>query len=180
MFNVARKHLRAIATIGVASALVVGGVAAAQSGTQNGSQNGAGAGGHPAGPPPLGPPMKGLTYAEFHVQKNGEEQTIRLDQGKITAVDDTSITLAENDGGSVTISLDDNTEVLAGPGGEATIDDLSTGQLVVVCAPEGSAAKSVMVVPKGGLAKGSQKGGGQMPPPPMGGPPSGSQGGAEG
>ncbi|HWB69373.1 MAG TPA: hypothetical protein VG518_05300 [Solirubrobacterales bacterium] len=180
MFNSARKHLRAIAMIGVASALVVGGVAAAQGGSEGGSQKGPAAGGHPDGPPPLGPPMKGLTYAEFHVQKNGEEQTIRLDQGKITAVDSSSITLSETDGSSVTIALDENTKIATGPGEESTVDDLSTGQLVVVCGPAGSAAKSVMVVPKRGQMKGAHGRGGQLPPPPMGDAPSGGQGGNNG
>ena len=45
--------------------------------------------------------MQDLTYAELHVQKDGKAQTIRLDQGKITAVDNSSITLAENDGSEV-------------------------------------------------------------------------------
>jgi hypothetical protein len=164
MFHAARKHIRAIATIGIASALVAGGVAGAQSNSQSGSQ---GPGGHPAGPPPLGPPMKGLTYAEFHVQKNGEAQVIRLDQGKIASVDETSITLTENDGSSVTIPLDEDTKVLAKPGEDSTVDDLSVGQLVVVCAPEGGAAKSIMAVPKQGQVKGGPQGG-QLPPPPDG------------
>jgi hypothetical protein len=146
MLDSVRKHVRTIATIGVASALVMGGVAAAQ----GESQGGPGPGGRPAGPPPFGPPMKGLTYAQFHVQKNGQAQVIRLDQGKIATVDGTSITLTENDESSVTIPLDEDTKVLTKPGQDSTVDDLSTGQLVVVCGPEGDAAKSVMVVPKPG------------------------------
>jgi hypothetical protein len=98
MFNSARKHLRAIATIGVASALVPGGVAAAQGGSQTGSQGDQGFAAHPGWPPPMGGPvggpMKDMTYAEFHVEKNGKAEVIRLDQGKITAVDSSSITLA--------------------------------------------------------------------------------------
>ena len=123
MFQAARKHIGAIVMIGVASALVVGGVAAAQSESQSGSQGSRG-----AGPPPMGPPMKGLTYAEFHVQKNGQEQVLRLDQGKIASVNSSSITLAENDGSSVTIPLDESTKVLTGPGQSATIGDLSEGE----------------------------------------------------
>ena len=74
MFKAARKHLRAIGLIGVASALVVGGVAAAQG---DSSGNGESQGKRPPGPPPmmaLG--IKGLTYAELHVQnKDGESET---------------------------------------------------------------------------------------------------------
>jgi hypothetical protein len=164
MFQSARKQMRAIATLGVAAALVVGGVAAAQGGSA-GSQGS----GHPAGPPPFGGPMmlgKNLTYAELHVQTNGKEETIRLDQGKITAVDDSSITLAENDGSSVTIPVDANTKVLGRPGEESTLGDLSAGQQVSVCGPDGGTAKAIMVAPKKGEMKGAPLGGpGGSPPP---------------
>jgi hypothetical protein len=167
-------HAKTVAMIGVASALVVGGVAAAQGDSQGGSQGGPSGSRHlPPPPPPPGPPMKDVTYAEFHVQHDGQAQVVRIDQGKITAVDDSSITLTENDGNSVTIPLDDSTKVLAGPGRHSTVADLSVGQRVVVCGPEGGTAKSVMVVPKRGQLKGAPNGappagrqGGQLPPPP--------------
>ncbi len=170
MFQSVRIHAKTIATIGVASALVVGGVAAAQGDSQGGSQGGPSGSRHMLPPPPPpGPPMKDVTYAEFHVQHDGQAQVVRIDQGKITAVDDSSITLTENDDSSVTIPLDDNTKVLAGPGRHSTVADLSVGQRVVVCGPEGGTAKSVMVVPKRGQLKGAPHGpgqGGQLPPPP--------------
>jgi hypothetical protein len=112
--------------------------------------------------------MKGLTYAEFHVQKDGQAQVIRLDQGKIVAVDSSSITLSENDGSSVTVALDGDTKVLAKPGEKSTVADLSVGQQVVVCGPEGGAAKTVMAPPKPGQMKGAPQGSGQsgqLPPP---------------
>jgi hypothetical protein len=174
MFNSDRKHLRAIATLGVASALALGGVAAAQGTSQTGAPGGQGAAGHPGGPPPIGPSMKGMTYAEFHVQRNGQSEVIRLDQGKITAVDSTSITLSENDGSSVTIALDDETKVLGKPGEESTVADLSVGQTVIVCGPEGGAAKTVMVPPKPGQMKGGPPSSGQLPSPPQGSPPGGN------
>jgi hypothetical protein len=137
--------------LGIAAALAVGGVAVAQDDSPGqGSSKGNGA--RPAGPPPGGPGMipKGLTYAQFHVlKKNGEAEVIRLDQGKITAIDASSVTLEANDGSSVTVTLDGDTEVIAGPGDrDATVDDLSVGQQVSVCGPEGEAAKSIMVAPK--------------------------------
>jgi hypothetical protein len=145
------RHLRAVAMLGVAAALAVGGVAAAQDDSQ-GQGNPEGHGTRPAGPPPGGPGMipKGLTYAQFHVlKKNGEAEVIRLDQGKITAIDASSVTLEANDGSSVTVALDEDTEVITGPGDrDAAVDDLSVGQQVGVCGPEGEAAKSVMVAPK--------------------------------
>jgi hypothetical protein len=168
MLQAARKQAKAIATIGVASALVVGGLAAAQDNSQGG-QGSTSRPGPPMGPPPMGLQMKGLTYAELHVQRDGQAQVVRLDQGKIASVDAGSITLTENDGSSVTIPLDQNTKVMAGPGKDATVDDLSAGQLVVVCGPDGGTAKSVMVVPKPGQMKGGPQGG-QLPPPPPGAP----------
>lgn len=177
MFKSAKDKFQTVAMVGVIAALAIGGVAAAQDDSQGGSQGSQGSG-HPAGPPPMGPPMKGLTYAEFHVQKNGQAQTIRLDQGKITAVDDSSITLSENDGSEVTVAVDEDTEVIGKPGEETTLDDLSVGQQVSVCGPEGGTAKSVMVAPAKGDLKGAPQGapkGGQMPPPPGGSGPGGSE-----
>jgi hypothetical protein len=137
--------------LGVAAALAVGGVAAAQDDSQGQGNTGTN-GTRPAGPPPGGPGMltKGLTYAQFHVlKKNGESEVIRLDQGKITAIDASSVTLAANDGSSVTVALDADTEVVTSPGDrDATVEDLSVGQEVGVCGPEGEAAKSIMVAPK--------------------------------
>jgi hypothetical protein len=175
MFGSVTKRARTVATLGVAAALVVGGVAVAQGGS--GGSSGNGHAGAPKGkrmPPPPGGPLGGpagkdLTYAQLHVQRNGEAQVIRLDSGKITAVGDTSITVEENDGNEVTIAVDDGTKVLAGPGHDSSVSDLKTGQQVVVCGPEGGTAKAIMVPPK----RGKQ---GQMPPPP-GGQPGGSQGG---
>lgn len=187
MFQAARKHMRAIAMIGVASALVVGGVAAAQGGSESGSSSESGAQGkgqfnvHFGGPPPLGPGMQDLTYAELHVQKDGKAQTIRLDQGKITAVDDSSITLSENDGGEVTVPVDGDTKVMGRPdvtfssadgakgsvkaGDESTLADLEAGQQVTVSAPEGGTAESILVLPEKGEMIGAPMGG-PMPPPP--------------
>lgn len=161
MFEAARRHLRSIAMIGVAAALVVGGVAAAQGGS-----NGDGQGKRPPGPPPMmGIGMKGLTYAELHVRnKQGESETIRLDQGKVKTTAADSITITENDGNEVTIPVDDETQILGEPGREMTLADLEAGQLVNVSAPEGEPAKAIMAMPKkGDLPRAFH--GGPMPPP---------------
>ncbi len=94
MLRTVQRQLRTIVMIGVASALVVGGVAAAQGESQAGSGTSAGSVSRPGPPPLMAPPMKDLTYAEFHVQKNGQAEVLRLDQGKITAVGASSITLS--------------------------------------------------------------------------------------
>lgn len=173
MFNSMRRRLRSIAMLGVAAALVVGGVAAAQSdsgGDAGGSgQNGKAAGKLPPGPPMLGLAMPGLTYAELHVQtKDGEAETIRIDQGKVKSVGSGSITLTANDDSEVTIAVDADTEVLGKPGEESSLDDLETGQQVSVSGPEGEAAKAIMAVPKKGDVlsfKGAPKGAPMGPPP---------------
>ncbi|MGN6203187.1 MAG: hypothetical protein ACTHNY_12400 [Solirubrobacterales bacterium] len=169
MFEAARRHMKAIATIGVASALVVGGVAAAQGGGDESQGSGSPSQGsiqHPPGPPPmLGIGMKGLTYAELHVRnKDGESEVVRIDQGKVKSTSDNSITLTENDGSEVTVAVDDDTDVLGKPGEETTIDDLQEGQQVSVTAPDGEAAKAIMVLPKKGDVV-SAFPPGAMPPP---------------
>lgn len=162
MFQAARRHLRAIGLIGVASALVVAGVAAAQ-----GDSGGDGRPAVKRAPaPPLGIGMKGLTYAELHVRNgDGESETLRVDQGKVKSVDSGSITLAENDGNEVTIPVDADTDVLGKPGQETKPADLEAGRLVNVTAPEGEAAKAIVVLPrKGDVARAPHSA--PMPPPP--------------
>lgn len=173
MFSSMRRLARPAAMLGVAAALTVGGVALAQGESGSGSEAGhAGAPGGKRMAPPMmfgAPGGKDLTYAQMHVQHDGEAEVIRMDQGEITAVDDSSITLKENDGNEVTIAVDDDTKVLAGPGSKTDVSDLETGQEVTVCGPEGEPAKAIMVPPKRGeLPQGAPGGGrgGQLPPPP--------------
>jgi hypothetical protein len=164
MFQAARKHLRAIGLIGAAAALVVGGVAAAQDGSSGNAQ-----GKRPPGPPPMmGIGMKGLTYAELHVRnRDGESETVRVDQGKVKSTASDSVTLTENDGNEVTIPVDSDTDVLGKPGEKTTLDDLEAGQQVSVTAPEGEAAKAIMVLPKKGDVMRAPQG--APVPPPLGG-----------
>ena len=168
MFQSARKHMRTVAMLGVAAALVVGGVAAAQGDSQSGSQNsGREAGKRPPGPPPMmGIGMKGLTYAELHVlDKSGEAQTIRIDQGKVKSVSESSITLTANDDSEVTVTVDADTKVLGKPGEQTSIGNLEAGQQVSVSGPEGEAAKAIMVLPKKGDRAAGFHGGPMGPPP---------------
>lgn len=113
----------------------------------------------------MGPGGKNLTYAELHVlNKEGDSEVVRIDQGKVKSTGDSSITLTENDGSEVTIQVDDGTDVLGKPGTETTLADLEAGQQVSVTATEGEAAKTIIVMPKKGeLPKGGR--GGPMPPP---------------
>jgi hypothetical protein len=195
MFKSLHSRVRTVATTGLIAALVVAGVAVAQGGNGNGGKTN-----HRKAPngkrmPPPGGPLgkvgKDLTYGQLHVQHNGEAQVIRLDAGEVVSVSDSSITVKENDGNEVTISVDDETKVLAGPGKETAVTDLKEGQHVVVCGPEGAAAKTIAIPPKRGKMprgrQGSGPGGsqgsrqqGQLPPPPPGGRFGGPQGGSEG
>jgi hypothetical protein len=171
MFDSLRKHVPTVTMIGVAAALTVGGVALAQNESAGNSESNPGPPSGKRMPPPMtlgGPGGRDLTYAQLHVQHNGKAEVVRMDQGEITAGDDSSITLKENDGNEVTIAVDDDTKVLAGPG-KSSLSDLETGAEVMVCGPEGGAAKTIMVPPKrGDLPPGLPDGGkdGQLPPPP--------------
>jgi len=156
--------------IAVAAALTVGGVAAAQGGSSGESQSGSGqsTSHRPPGPPPMmGPGGKNLTYAELHVlNKEGDSEVVRIDQGKVKSVGGGSITLTENDGSEVTVAVDDATDILGKPGKETALADLEAGQQVSVTATEGEAATAIMVMPKKGELPDGFRGG-----PPPGGPP---------
>jgi hypothetical protein len=184
MFKSARQYMPAIVMLGVAAALVVGGVAAAQGSSQPASKDSQSAGSRPPGMPPFGGPMlmtKGLTYADVHVQRDGKAETIRIDQGEIAAVDGSSITLTENDGSEVTIPVDGDTKVIGKPEvtvssedgrkgmlakpAESTLADLENGQQATVSAPQGGTAESIMVLPRKGEMTGAPMGG-PMPLPP--------------
>jgi len=179
-------HTRAGSALltGLAVALVGGGVAIAQGASGSGSGDG---GQKPAGHPPPPPgllPMKGLTNGVINVQKDGKGEVIHLDQGKISSVGADSITLTENDGNDVTIPYDSDTKVLAGPGKDLAVADLSAGTRVLVVRDQGDPAKVIAIPPpmihpkKGeklpamgkppaGMPKPPQ-GMGQLPPPPVG------------
>ncbi len=176
MFHSFQKHARTVATIGIAAALAVGGVAVAQNDSGAKQKSGSHAGKRmppPPGGPIGGPAGRDLTYAELHVQRNGQAEVVRMDRGKVVSADDSSITVTENDGNEVTIPVDDSTKVLAGPGRDTAVTDLKAGQQVIVCGPEGGTAKAILVPPKKGQMphrphrgpQGSQQGG-QLPPPP--------------
>jgi hypothetical protein len=169
MFESMQSRAKVVATIGIAAALAVGGVAVAQGGSGSGGKSQhrkapAGKRMHPPGGPLGGPMGKDLTYAQLHVQHEGTEQVIRLDRGEVVSASDSSITVKENDGSEATIAVDSSTKVLAGPGKESSVSDLKAGQEVTVCGPEGGTAKAIMLPPKKGQAPGG--GEGQLPPPP--------------
>ena len=150
----------AIATM--AAVLAASGAAiAADSGPQGGPQGGPPQGGPPQGAQGQGgqgggpgagqrgpgglPGGKYLTYAEVHTYRRGTEKVIRTDAGKITAVDSSSVTIHERDGNDVTRALDEDTDVHIRGNADATTDDLSVGDTVVVTGEKDQAADDVMV-----------------------------------
>ena len=156
MFQAARKHIGAIVMIGVASALVVGGVAAAQSESQSGSPRGRPA----AGPPPIGgPPMKGLTYAEIPRPKEragaGAADSTRARSPRSQS---SSITLTENDGSSVTIPSTKTPRSSPDPVRARRSATYPKVRPWSFAGHEGGPAKSVMVPPKPGQMKGAPPG----------------------
>lgn len=170
MFRSLVKRTRTGAMLAVAAALTVGGVAAAQQGGSSGngqSSHRQARGHHPQGPPPGGLPMKGLTYAELHVEKNGEAKVIRVDQGKVLSASESSVTLSENDGSEVTIAVDGETKVIGKPGTEASLEELQ-GKVVLVSGPSGGTAKRIVIEPqhsgKGAGPQGAHRGRHGAPP----------------
>lgn len=163
MFDSPGRRARSVALLAVAGLLTVAGVAAAEQGegSQPGPKGQQGPGAAQQGPPPLGLPA-GMTYAQVHVDHDGQTQVISLEQGKVVSVGESSITVRESDGTEATITVDQGTEVLGKPGAKSSIGDVKDGQLVVVCGPEGGAAKTIMIVPKGG--QGGGPGGGEGAP----------------
>ncbi len=177
MFKTLQSRARAVATTGLIAALVVAGVAVAQGGNGNGGKSGKhrrALSGKRMPPPPGGPIGKfgkDLTYAELHVQREGKAETIRVDSGELISSSESSVVVKENDGNEVTIAVDDETKVLAGPGKASSVTDLEAGRNVVVCGPDGKAAETIALPPAHGRMPGGEKGGrqgGQLPPPPGG------------
>jgi len=155
-----RSFLRRTIYAAVVPALVVGGIAVAQSSGGGGSdqksskRTGHAARWHLRGPggPPGGLGFKrDLTYAEIHARENGADVVIRLDRGKIKSVDSDSLTITENNGSDVTIPVNDKTRVFNfDKGPNAKLSDLGEGQEVTVERKEGEAARSIAVAPKKG------------------------------
>lgn len=75
--------------------------------------------------------------------------TIQLDHGTISAVNATSLTIAEAGGSSVTVSLSDESRVRR-DGAKAAIADLRTGDVVVVMSKveSGGTTAYLVVVPR--------------------------------
>ncbi len=94
------------------------------------------------------PFLRNLTYGELHVQRDGKDVVVRIDAGKVKTADSDSLTITENNGDDVTIPVDDDTRVIAGPfRRNLEVSDLKEGRQVVVHRDEGEPAEVIHAVP---------------------------------
>jgi hypothetical protein len=102
-----RHRIQTIAIAALASALTVAGLAVA------GDRHG----GHDDGRSPFafaGPGGKSLTYSETHLRKDGEDVTLRVDQGRVLAASASAISIRRNDGEAVEVPVNGDTKVFGG------------------------------------------------------------------
>jgi hypothetical protein len=159
-----RQRLKTTAFAAVAAALAVAGMAVATGTTRHADRL------IGPGPGPGGPGLRegrDLTYSETHLRQDGKDVTVRVDHGKVTATDSDSIEIERNDGETLDIPVNDDTDVFAGPRKrDADIEDIAVGKQVMVMRKSGSdAAELVGVIPKHPMTMRFR--GREMPPPPM-------------
>jgi hypothetical protein len=94
-------RIQTIAIAAVVSALTVAGMAVAHGGGKGDRHSGKFA----------FPSSKAFTYSETHLRKDGEDVTLRADQGRVLAASDTAISIERNDGETVEVPVDDNTRL---------------------------------------------------------------------
>ena len=108
---------------------------------------------------PMGPGIHG----EYVVPgKDGGWQTMASQLGKVTAVDDSSITVLSEDGYSRTYSVDDTTVVTAGDNGigDVKVDD----QVAVLGVVQDKAAHAVRILDRTGVQSRHDQWAPPMPP----------------
>jgi hypothetical protein len=166
-----QSRWRTLAIGALVPAVVTAGLAVAaedDSGSRDGSGDRASQRRHHPGPPPGARAMRRLTYGELHIRRRGAEVVLRLDKGKIQSVADDAVTIKRNDGETVSIPVNDDTKVLAGPRRRnLDVDDLKEGQTVITEREGDGAAKTIALKPKRPPRGFRGPGGG----PPPGGPP---------
>jgi hypothetical protein len=96
-------RIKTIAIAATASALTFAGMAVATGGDRGWD-----------GGWPWGSTSKSLTYSETHLQHRGEDVTLRIDQGRVTAAAADSVSIQRNDGEVVTVPVDGDTKVWGG------------------------------------------------------------------
>lgn len=152
------KALRVVAGV-LACAAIGGGLASAANQDSSGKARGSETQGRHGGPPGPPPFLRGMTYAEVHSQRDGKAVTERIDRGKIEPASDSEVKITENDGSTVTIPVDSNTEVKAGPQGDKSLSDLKSGdQVLVIRGSDSSTAETICLLPPKPKADPGQQG----------------------
>lgn len=154
-------RIKTIAIAATASALTVAGMAAAHGGDGKGW-----------GTWPFASGGKSLTYSETHLQHDGEDVTLRVDQGKVVAASATAISIARNDGETVAVPVDEDTKLWGGwwrkrgasiahhrEDGAGGVEQLAAGtRVLVVRTDDDEAAEAVKVAWRHGHAHGRHDG----------------------
>jgi|SRR5919197_755357 hypothetical protein len=141
------RILRVLATV-LAPMALAGGVAMAVQGDEGGRRGAARAEGRPH---PPGPPFfaRGLTFAEIHARRRGQDVVLRIDRGRVQSASADELTIRENNGDEVTIPVNGDTRVLAGPRRRGLdVEDLRAGTLVLVHRRAGQPADVVALPPR--------------------------------
>jgi hypothetical protein len=98
-----------------------------------------------AGAAAAGPALPaGWVHAEINFVVNHVPHTLVLDRGRVTAVSPSSITIREQDGSSVQISLAADTQVVV-DGHPGQVSDIRRGVTAVTQRIDGGAARQVRV-----------------------------------
>lgn len=144
-------RIKTIAIAATASALAVAGMAVAHDGDGRGDR-------HSAPASAGGPFGKSLTYSETHLRKNGEDVTVRVDQGRVLASTASAISIRRNDGETVDVPVDGDTKVWGGwwhkrhataahhKHGDAGVAEIPAGKRVVVLRSDDDEAAEAVTV----------------------------------
>jgi hypothetical protein len=149
-------RIKTVAIAATASALTVVGMAGAHGGDGKGDRHSA--------PAFAGSPLgKSLTYSETHLRKDGEDVTVRVDQGRVLASTASSISIRRNDGETVEVPVDGDTRVWGGwwwhkgqasaahrkhGDGDMSVADIPEGKRVLVLRSDDDEAAEAVTVAK--------------------------------
>ena len=91
-----------------------------------------------------GPLPGGWTHASINYVSNHTAHTLVLDRGLVTSASATGLTLREQDGSSVQVSLSSSTQVLVG-GVPGTVAQIRPGEIAITQQIDGGAATMVRI-----------------------------------
>jgi hypothetical protein len=83
-----------------------------------------------------------VAHADLILVEGGTTHPVRLDRGTVVAISSGSVTIAEADGSTVTIPVDENTKILRG-GHEGSLSELHEGDTVFAVREGSGPARSL-------------------------------------